>query len=370
MAERKPDGRTEGRHAPTMEHPFHRGIYNTRKDINSIVHAHPPSLVAFSMSTRKFPFDLIPSLSAGDHYLPVSAYALPGSKELGKNISHTFNSGCNAAFLENHGIIATADNLPAAFHRLENLETMAAILLDILRTGKGIFQENENIPITNELKKYSFKETEMPEITLGEISIGKEIIDIARRAYSRKLCTATSGCFSARTGSASFIITPEGEDWEYIELNDLVRASSGKAEAGKKLSQFAHLHEAIYHAHPEINAIACALPVSLMTFALSGEEFSTHTIPESYLALNEVILAGQELLYDDPGKLSRMLSGKRQNLLIRNECFLSTGSTLFQAFDRLEVAEFTAQSLISSSSLHPLKFISPEKLKDLERMFQ
>ena len=64
----KPDGTIIGNHKPSVELPFHRQIYNIRPDLKGIVHAHPPTLVAFSLA-RKIPnVHLVPNaaLVCGD----------------------------------------------------------------------------------------------------------------------------------------------------------------------------------------------------------------------------------------------------------------------------------------------------------------
>src|SRR5271165_4488192 len=35
------NGRIEGLHRPSSEHPFHQSIYGVRPDVRAIVHAHP-----------------------------------------------------------------------------------------------------------------------------------------------------------------------------------------------------------------------------------------------------------------------------------------------------------------------------------------
>jgi L-fuculose-phosphate aldolase len=43
---------------PSTEIPIHTAIYDARKDINAILHAHSPSLVTFSIA-RKVSFPLL-----------------------------------------------------------------------------------------------------------------------------------------------------------------------------------------------------------------------------------------------------------------------------------------------------------------------
>ena len=49
-----PEGEIVGIHKPSVEYPFHLGIYRARPDLHAVLHAHPPALVAFSV-VRKIP---------------------------------------------------------------------------------------------------------------------------------------------------------------------------------------------------------------------------------------------------------------------------------------------------------------------------
>src|SRR5699024_8889013 len=58
----RPDGTCEGPHKPSSELPFHQSVYRQRPELNAVLHAHPPALVAFSI-VRKLPnLDLIPTV--------------------------------------------------------------------------------------------------------------------------------------------------------------------------------------------------------------------------------------------------------------------------------------------------------------------
>ena len=45
----KADGTIVGPHRPSSEYPFHRALYKMRPKLRSVIHAHPPGLVTFSI---------------------------------------------------------------------------------------------------------------------------------------------------------------------------------------------------------------------------------------------------------------------------------------------------------------------------------
>jgi len=56
-------------------------------------------------------------------------------------------------------------------------------------------------------------------------------------------------------------------------------------------------------------------------------------------------------------------------LLLENDAILTTGATLMQAFDRLEVAEFSAQAVIATAHIGELVPIGAEEVKELDAKF-
>ena len=57
-----PDGTMEGPHKPSSELPFHLSVYKMRPDLNAVLHAHPPALVAFSIVRKTPNLDLLPTV--------------------------------------------------------------------------------------------------------------------------------------------------------------------------------------------------------------------------------------------------------------------------------------------------------------------
>ena len=55
--------------------------------------------------------------------------------------------------------------------------------------------------------------------------------------------------------------------------------------------------------------------------------------------------------------------------LVENDCAIVTGASLLQAFDRLEVMESTAHSIINAASVGKIVHISDSEIEDLKEAF-
>ena len=56
-------------------------------------------------------------------------------------------------------------------------------------------------------------------------------------------------------------------------------------------------------------------------------------------------------------------------LLIQNDAVMTTGSTILKAFDRLEVAEFSAKALLDTAMIGRHVPIGDEDIADLKKAF-
>ena len=364
-----PDGKIVGRHKPSSEYPFHLAVYSQRPDLKAVLHAHSPALVAFSI-VRKLPdINLIPTarLICGD--ITMAPYALPGSQLLGDNIAAEFGKGYGVVILENHGVVIGAKDIFAAFMAFETLEFCARLQLSAMTLGTPK-------PLTTEIITASAKRADgmeefEPEYhSSAENAVRRDLVKFIHRSYEQGLFTSTQGTYSARAGADAFVITPYGLDRQYLEVEDLVLIRGGQKEAGKRPSRSVRLHEAIYAAHPEIESVLIAHPPSIMAFAVIDEDFDIRTIPESYVVLRDVKKVPFAVSYRQPKKMAAMFSVQTPLVICENDCVIVTGTSLMNAFDRLEVAEFTAKSIISSKSLGDIVHITGSELKDINKAFK
>lgn len=366
----KPDGSFAGPHRPSSELPFHASVYKRRPDIRSVLHAHPPALVAFSIARKLPSIDLIPTVRKTCGELAMAKYAVPGSEELGENIAREFEVGINIVLLENHGVVIGAKDLFAAFMAFETLEYSANLEIVASKIGspKALAPQAFNVTRT---RHHMLMDDFIPRHrTTEERAARRDMITLIHRSYRQGLFNATHGTYSVRLSDGSFIITPFGQDRAYLQEGDLVRIKAGMKEQGKTPSRAVLFHQKIYEAYPNIGAILLAHPLHVMAFAVTDVEFDARTIPESYLLLREIAKEPFSTIYTDPEEAARKFSKRVPAIIFNNDCLVVTGSSLLQAFDRLEVAEATAHSIISSHDIGKIVHITKEEVDDLKAAFK
>jgi L-fuculose-phosphate aldolase len=364
----KPDQKAEGQHPPSSEYPFHRAIYDRRPDIRAIAHAHPPALVSFSIVGKIPNTRIIPQAYHVCGTVGYAPYALPGSRQLGKNIAATFAQGFNVVLLENHGVVTGGADLLEAFQRFETLDFCARTIIQA--SGLGPVQS-----LTDEqIELFYRRDNRLPEFTPGthasrERELRKQMVQIVHRAYDHRLMTSTEGTVSARIGERAFLITPYGIDRKYLDIDDLVLVEDGQREQNKLPSRSVQLHRLIYDDHPEIGCVILAQSPNVLAYSVAAKRFDTKTIPESYILLRNIPIIPYNQLYNAPENVSAILSKDTPVLLVQNDVVVTTGKDILQAFDRLEVADFSAQALVSSLRIGELKPIGDQAVKDLEDKF-
>jgi len=362
------NGTVEGPHRPSSEFPFHRAIYVRRPDLRAIVHAHPPALVSFSIARKVPDTRIIPQAQRICGPVGYAPYALPGSEQLGENIAATFAEGYNAVLLENHGIAAGGPDLLTAFQRLETLDFCARTLLKAYGLG------NVSTLNDSQLAPFDSRHHVLPEFvpdthSSQERILRQQIVEIVQRACDRQLMISTEGVVSARVNEHDFLITPTGMDRRSLEIEDLVLICEGQREAGKLPSRSVRLHKAIYDQHPTLGCIITAQSPNATAYAITDIRFDTKTIPESYILLRDIPVIPYGTQYTAPEQIASVVSEAVPIVLIQNDCVLTVGKNVLEAFDRLEVAEYTARSLIDTASIGALVPIGEQEIRDLEAAF-
>jgi len=129
---------------PSIEHTLHLNIYRTNPKVKAIVHAHPVFSSAFTAMNSEIDTTLTAEARAICGVPVMVPYALMGTEELAAKTA-AYSKKSRILLLENHGVIATGENLITAFDRLEVLENAARMTLITTITGKRKALTNEQL---------------------------------------------------------------------------------------------------------------------------------------------------------------------------------------------------------------------------------
>lgn len=363
------DGSISGRHKPSSEYPFHKAIYNIRPDVRAIVHAHPPALVSFSIVHQVPDTNIISQAKYICGPIGYAPYELPGSMMLGDKISAEFRKGFKAIIMENHGTVVGGSDLMDAFQRFETLEFCARTILFGKTIGEPRYLTNDQIeefeaqvpgllPVLTEVEHPS-----------DEREKRTEICRIVHRACQQGLMISSYGTVSVRWRGDDFLITPRDVPRWDLQLNDVVQIKGGKREPGRIPSRATWLHQEIYKRNPCINSIILTQPPYLMAFSVTRSELDVRTIPESWIFLQDIPILQYGSHFKGRNEIPGMLSENTPAILVENDSVIVTGDKLLHTFDRLEVAEFSAKSLVLARPIGNLIPISNTQVEDLRQAF-
>jgi L-fuculose-phosphate aldolase len=363
------DGTVEGIHTPSSEYPFHKAIYEARPDLHAILHAHPAALVAFSIARQVPETRVIPQAADICGQVGYAPYALPGSQKLGENIAAKFAEGFDCVLLEKHGVACGGKSMLHAYQRFESLDFCALLLVRSASLGKHHVLTESQIRSFYHNRHY-LPECPAPTRSNKEKDLRRQIVSLVRRAYEHRIMSSMAGTFSARIDNDSFLITPTGTDRMYLEIQDVVGIYGGRRETGKLPSRAVVLHKTIYEQHPSVEAIVSAQAPNVMAFGVTGVPMRTRTIPESYLILRDIPLVPFGNTYANELFVARQFSPSVPVILLQNDAIVATGKSLLAAYDTLEVAEFTARSLLYAGPLGPFAPIGDPQIAELKKAFK
>lgn len=131
-----------------------------------------------------------------------------------------------------------------------------------------------------------------------------------------------------------------------------------------------NLHRRIYELQAAISAVIIAHPPSAMVFAVTDNVFDSRTIPESYILLRDVPRLAFGTNLTDVERAAATLSARHPVVILENDSLMFGGTTLLNAFDRLEVAEYSAKAIIGARELGEIVAINGPQVEELVAAFK
>ena len=365
----RPNGKIACSRKPSSEYPFHRGIYDICPDVKAILHAHPPALVSFSIA------GLVPDTSVFPHTkrlcgdIGFAPYELPGSDALGRKISAVFAQGPRTVVLENHGVCLGGNDLLEAYLRFETLDFCARTIYQASLLGGAKPLTDAQIAAYSEDRDAAFSAFTPGPRSSAELELRATTAALVRRCVRQKLFTGASGAYAVRIEGEKFLVTPADCDRANLQPDELVLIDGTQCEAGKTPDPRTWFFKMVFDAHPDIDAVCAANPPAIGAYLISHAEFNPRVIPESFIQLRETPAFSFDDALAAPETVARKLSPRYPVVLVQNDAVLTCGRTPLEAFDRLEVTDYSAQATIAAQSFGGLRPITDAQVEDLVEAF-
>jgi L-fuculose-phosphate aldolase len=115
---------------PSSERAMHLAIYRAVPEAKAVVHAHPPTAIAWSVARpglEELPSDALPEVILAAGRIPIVPMAIPGTEAMGTNLL-PFLPAHRLMILARHGGLCWGEHMDEAAGGMERLEQVATIL--------------------------------------------------------------------------------------------------------------------------------------------------------------------------------------------------------------------------------------------------
>lgn len=140
---------------PSSERLMHLEIYRSTPQAKAIIHAHPPTAIAWSIARpdlSKLPSECLSEVILATGDVPFVPYARPGTDQMGA-VLKPYLPQHRALILRNHGAVAWGGDLEEAYRGMERIEHSAQILAMAHKLGGLHPLPAEEVAYLYELRK-------------------------------------------------------------------------------------------------------------------------------------------------------------------------------------------------------------------------
>ncbi|MCB0277692.1 MAG: class II aldolase/adducin family protein, partial [Calditrichaeota bacterium] len=192
-----------------------------------------------------------------------------------------------------------------------------------------------------------------------------QLVAIMNRIYHNGMTTLSGGNLSIKDENGDVWITPSGIDKGKLTPKDMMCVKAdGTIEGPHRPSSELPFHRAMYKQRPDLRAIVHAHPPALVSFSIVREVPDTRIIPQANRICGPVgyapyALPGSEMLGES---IAKTFAEGYNIVILENHGVAAGGSTLLDAFHRLETLDFCARTLIRARGLGQVQTLSDPAL--------
>jgi len=141
---------------PSSEIKMHLKVYEKRKDIYSVVHAHPLHATAYAICNIPLDKQIMPEATISLGIVPLAKYGAPSTEELPESLM-PFIEDYDAVLLANHGAVTYGKDVITAYYKMESLEFYAKLLYLSNNIGKPKEFSDERVEQLLDLRNNYYK---------------------------------------------------------------------------------------------------------------------------------------------------------------------------------------------------------------------
>lgn len=122
---------------PSSEGPMHLTIYEHCPQAKYVLHAHPPTAIAWTIARpdlQELPTECMSEVILAMGRVPIIPYARPGTQDMGNQLI-PYLPHCKSMILARHGALSWGESLQEALNGMERMEHVAQILLSAVKIG-------------------------------------------------------------------------------------------------------------------------------------------------------------------------------------------------------------------------------------------
>jgi L-fuculose-phosphate aldolase len=201
----------------------------------------------------------------------------------------------------------------------------------------------------------------------------KEVAMFMRRLYRQGLTTTSGGNISLKVSDDIILITPSATDkgrmrWKEVGIMTIL----GKNLTPElKPSIEYEMHLSIYRKKKDVSAIVHAHPLFASAYTAMKCKINTNLTAEAKAICGDPCFVPYALMgTKELASLASESIISSDILLLENHGILTTGSSILQAFDKLEVLENAAKMTILVELTGKKKPLSKTSIRELERLFR
>ncbi len=133
-----------GDREPSSELLMHLAVYEHRPEVRAVVHAHPPTATGFAVAGIPLDRAVLAEVVCTLGSIPIADYGTPSTSELADAVRRHIRAH-DGLLLANHGALTIADELYAAYYKMETVEHFARISLVARQLGREHLLSREEV---------------------------------------------------------------------------------------------------------------------------------------------------------------------------------------------------------------------------------